>query len=314
MRVSRVLLFLSAAALAACQEKPSQTANGYAEGDYVYVGAPEGGWITKVLVTRGAQVNAGDVLFLLDADAQLAQRDQAGAQLKQFEAQLADARKGRRVDEINAIEAALGQAQANLSLAETDLARTQDLKARGFASQAVLDSKIAQRDVAAAQVKQAQSNLALAKKGARQDEIKAAEANVASARAALDRAEYVLSQRRIVSKVAGRVEDTLRRAGEYVPPGGAVVSLLPPQNIKVRFFVPEAARSKLSVGREVAIDCDGCGPGLKAHVTFVASTAEFTPPVIYSVGSREKLVWMVEAVPDGPARLSPGQPVDVTLP
>jgi len=314
MRGNRVLLFFAAAALAACQEEPPRTANGYAEGEYVYVAAPEGGWVTKVLVGRGTQVKVGDVLFMLDADAQIAQRDQAGAQLKQLEAQLANVKKGRRVDEIDAIEASLGQARANLSLAETDLARTQDLKDRGFASQAVLDSKIAQRDVAAAQVKQVQSNLSLARKGARQDEIAAAEANVASAKAALDRAAYALSQRRIASKVAARVEDTLRRAGEYVPPGGAVVALLPPENIKVRFFVPEAARSTLSVGREIAISCDGCGLGVKARVTFIASAAEFTPPVIYSVGSREKLVWMVEAVPTGPARLSPGQPVDVTLP
>jgi HlyD family secretion protein len=94
----------------------------------------------------------------------------------------------------------------------------------------------------------------------------------------LARAAYALNQRRISAKVAGRVEDTLRRAGEYVQPGGAVVQLLPPGNIKVRFFVPEAARSKLSVGREVAIHCDGCANGLKARVSFISSSAEFTPP------------------------------------
>jgi HlyD family secretion protein len=89
--------------------------------------------------------------------------------------------------------------------------------------------------------------------------------------------------------------------------------LLPPQNLKVRFFVPEEARAKLAVGTVVAMRCDGCPANLRARVTFIASDAEFTPPVIYSVGSREKLVWMVEAVPEG-AVLSPGQPVDVTLP
>ena len=99
-----------------------------------------------------------------------------------------------------------------------------------------------------------------------------------------------------------------------MPPGGAVISLLPPGNIKVRFFVPESARSSMNVGREVGLHCDGCGEGLTARVTFVAADAEFTPPVIYSVGSREKLVWMVEAIPTRANRLSPGQPVDVTLP
>jgi HlyD family secretion protein len=299
------LLLCAAALLAGCQKQAQPTANGYAEGEYVYVAAPEGGWVTQVLVARGSQVKIGDALFTLDAEAQLAQRDQARAQMRQFEAQLANARKGRRSDEIAAIEASLAQARATLA---------KDLNARGFASRAVLDAKRAQRDVATSQVKQSEANLAFAGKGARQDEIAAAEANVAAAKAALDRAEYALSQRRIVSKVAGRVEDTLRRTGEFAPPGGAIVALLPPENIKVRFFVPETARSNLGVGREVAFGCDGCGKGLKARITFVASNAEFTPPVIYSVGSREKLVWMVEAIPTRPSRLSPGQPVDVTLP
>ena len=314
MRVRHLFLFCASAMLAGCQDQPSSTVNGYAEGEYVYVAAPDGGWVTQLLVARGAQVKVGDGLFTLDAEAQLAQRDQANAQLKQAEAQLADTQKGRRSEEIAALEAALGQARATLALAETDLKRTEDLAARGFASQSALDAKRAQRDVAAAQVKQAQSNLALAKKGARQDEIAGAKAAVEAAKAALQRAEYALSQRRIVSKVAARVEDTLRRAGEFVPSGGAVVALLPPQNVKVRFFVPETIRAKLGVGGIVGIKCDSCAKDLKARITFIASAAEFTPPVIYSVGSREKLVWMVEALPASPTPLSPGQPVDVILP
>jgi len=301
------------AALAGCNEQPAGVVSGYAEGEYVYVAAPEGGWVTGVPVKRGMQVKVGDLLFTLDADAQMAQREQAAAQLAQAQSQLANARKGLRPDEIAALQASLGQAKANLKLADADLERAKDLRTRGFVAQSVLDAKQAQRDVAAQQVKQIESNLALGRKGARPDEIAAAQASANAAKAALERADYALSQRRIVSKVAARVEDTLRRAGEYAAPGSAVVQLLPPQNVKVRFFVPEQARAKLAVGTAVAMRCDGCAANLKARVTFIASDAEFTPPVIYSVGSREKLVWMVEAVPEG-AVLSPGQPVDVTLP
>jgi HlyD family secretion protein len=302
-----------ASVLAACTDGADGVINGYVEGEYVYVAAPEGGWVRELHVTRGAQVKPGDPLFSLDADAQLAQREQAAAQLAQAQSQLANVRKGRRPDEIAALEASLSQAQANLNLAETDLKRAQELRQRGFVSQSALDARQAQRDVAAEQVKQIRANLALARKGARADEIKAAEANAEAAKAALGRADYALSQRRIKTTVAARVEDTLRRTGEYVPPGGAVVQLLPPQNLKVRFFVPEEARAQLAVGTVVAMRCDACPANLRARVTFIASDAEFTPPVIYSVGSREKLVWMVEAVPEG-AVLSPGQPVDVTLP
>lgn len=300
-------------AVTACEAEPPRTATGYAEGDYVYVAAPEGGWVTSVAVARGARVKAGDLLFTLDADAQTAQRDQAAALLAQAEAQLANARKGRRPDEIAALQASLDQAKASLALAETDLVRAKELRQRGFVSQAGFDNRQAQRDVAAQQVRQLEANLAFARKGARIDEVGAAEANVASAKASLARAAYVLDQRRVRAKVAARVEDTLRRAGEFVPPGGAVVQLLPPENVKLRFFVPEPSRAKLAVGSSVGVSCDGCPKNLKARITFIAANAEFTPPVIYSVGSREKLVWMVEAKPDG-AQLSPGQPVDVSLP
>jgi HlyD family secretion protein len=313
MKLQLVIVGLTACVLAACSAEQPRTITGYAEGEYVYVAAPEGGWVSEVLVARGAQVNAGDPLFTLDADAQLAQRDQAAAQLRQAEAQLANLQKGRRADEIAALEAGLTQALASRRLAEAELKRASELRGRGYLSQAALDARRAQHDAAAMQVKQTEANLALARKGARNDEIAAARASADAATAALARAEYALGQRRIRTKVAGRIEDTLRRAGEFVPPGGAVVQILPPQNVKLRFFVPEQQRARLSAGAVVGVACDGCAPGLKARVAFIASAAEFTPPVIYSVGSREKLVWMVEAVPEG-GTLTPGQPVDVSLP
>ncbi len=313
MRLQYPIAILLALMLGACGSEPQGSVTGYAEGEYVYIAAPEGGWVSEMLVTRGAQVNVGDALFALDAEAQIAQRDQVAAQIRQAEAQLANLETGRRPDEIAALEASLTQAVANRTLAEAEFKRAVELKQRSFVSQAAVDARRAQRDAALMQVKQGEANLALARKGARSNEIGAARAAVEAAKASLARAEYGLSQRRIRSKVAGRVEDTLRRAGEYVPPGGAIVQILPPQNVKLRFFVPEQLRGKLSPGSVVQVRCDGCAKELKGRVTFIASAAEFTPPVIYSVGSREKLVWMVEAVPEG-GTLTPGQPVDVTLP
>ena len=315
MRRGHFICLLAALVLTACEKQPANKITGYTEGDYVYVAAPDGGWVTQVLVQRGAQLKVGDALFTLDAEAQLAQRNQAAAQVQQAAAQLADVQKPRRADEIAALDAVLRQAQANLSFAQSDFERASDLNGKGFASRQLLDSKRAARDAAAAQAKQAAANLDLGHKGARSDEIAAAAANVAAAKQALARAEYALQQRQVVAKVAARVEDTLRRTGEFVPPGGAVISLLPPGNIKVRFFVHEEDRARLPVGQEVQLSCDGCAAGASATVTFVAANAEYTPPIIYSIGSREKLVWLVEAVPQGGAlKLSPGQPVDVKLP
>ena len=152
MRVLRALAVSAALALGACGAEPDGTVTGYAEGEYVYVAAPEGGWVSEVLVQRGAQVRVGDPLFTLDADAQVAQRDQVAAQLRQAEAQLANLEKGRRSDEIAALEAALTQARANRTLADAEYKRAVDLRQRGFVSQAVLDTRQAQRDAATMQV------------------------------------------------------------------------------------------------------------------------------------------------------------------
>jgi HlyD family secretion protein len=109
------------------------------------------------------------------------------------------------------------------------------------------------------------------------------------------------------------VVDTLYRIGEWVTAGTPVVSLLPPENVKVRFFVPEPRLGAIEVGAEVRVRCDACGPKLTAVISYIAPDAEYTPPVIYSREMRAKLVYLVEAKPRQPSALRPGQPVDVTL-
>jgi HlyD family secretion protein len=122
---------------------------------------------------------------------------------------------------------------------------------------------------------------------------------------------WQLDQRTVRAPADALVEDTVRKAGEWVGAGGIVISLLPAENIKVRFFVPEPELSAIRRGQRLALRCDGCPQDMTATVRYVAPQAEFTPPVIYSVGSREKLVFMVEAWPDAGTQLHPGQPVDV---
>jgi len=112
------------------------------------------------------------------------------------------------------------------------------------------------------------------------------------------------------------VVDTLFARGEWVPAGAPVVSLLPPANVKVRFFVPEPRLGSVTVGQKVALACDGCAAPIAGTVSFIAPQAEYTPPVIYSKDSRAKLVFLVEArpAPEDAVKLHPGQPIDVTLP
>ena len=139
------------------------------------------------------------------------------------------------------------------------------------------------------------------------------EAALRTAQARLNSAQTRLTRRKVFSPVTGPVQQIYFRVGEMVPAGKAVVAILPPGNLKVRFFVNEAMLPKLSLGEPVTIHCDGCGGDIAARITFIARTSEFTPPVIYSLEERSKLVYLIEARTDTPEKLRVGQPVSVTL-
>ncbi len=156
--------------------------------------------------------------------------------------------------------------------------------------------------------------LQLAKTGAgTQKDLDAATATLRDAQARLNSVQTRLARRQVFSPVAGTVQEVYYRPGEMVPAGRPVVALLPPGNIKVRFFVPETALPRIDYGDTVKVGCDGCADDLTAHVSFIAKQSEFTPPVIYSLEERSKLVFLVEALPDRPAAFRVGQPVDVHL-
>jgi HlyD family secretion protein len=141
-----------------------------------------------------------------------------------------------------------------------------------------------------------------------------AEAALRTAQARLNSAQTRLARRKVASPVSGSVQQIYYRAGELVPAGKPIVALLPPGNLKVRFFVNEATLPKLKIGEPVTVGCDGCAPSIIAKVSFIARTSEFTPPVIYSLEERSKLVFLIEARPEHPELLRVGQPVSVSLP
>lgn len=141
-----------------------------------------------------------------------------------------------------------------------------------------------------------------------------AEAALRQARANLEWSKTRLARRRALSPADGTIQEVYYRPGETVPPGRAVMALLPPGNLKVRFFAPEALLPKIKYGQTMNVSCDGCAKGLTAKVTFIANSAEYTPPVIYSREERAKLVFLIEARPAHPDKFRVGQPVTVTLP
>ncbi len=311
----RLLPWLAACGLlAACGGPPPSTVQGYVEGEYVYVSSPEAGTLRALSVQRGLRVRAGDPLFALDDVPEKAARDQAAQQLAQAQATLDDLRKGKRPSEIQSAQAQLDQAQAALALAEQELARQEKLAGvPGGAARQDLDRARSTRDQDSRRVAQLQADLQTAQTGSREDQIAAAAAAVRALQAALDRADWDLSQMSQAAPAGGLIFDTLYRAGEWVAAGRPVVALLPPENVKVRAFVAEASVGAIHLGDPVSITMDGVPQPQPGKVSFISPQAEYTPPVIYSEESRGKLVFMVEAVFDAAvaANLHPGQPVDV---
>ncbi len=155
----------------------------------------------------------------------------------------------------------------------------------------------------------------LAKTGAgTQKDLDAAQAALREAEARVNTSQTRLARRSIKSPVSGTVEQVYFRPGEVVSATRPIVALLPPGNMKVRFFVPQAVLPRINYGDTVTVRCDGCTGDLTAKVSFIAKSAEFTPPVIYSQEERAKLVFLIEALPVAPLNLRVGQPVDVVLP
>ena len=299
-------------ALAGCFDKPPQY-QGYVEGEYVRVGLPGSGTLVRLAVKRGDQVKAGDLLFELDCTAETAARDQAAARLRQAKSELEDLTKGKRPPEVDEVAAQKRQAEASLALAEVRLARQQRLYAAHASSKEALVTAQSDLDRYRARVAELAAKLDTMNLAARVDQIRAAQAAVGMAGAELARTEWQLGQRAGQAAAPALVFDTLYQQGEFVPAGSPVVTLLPPGNLKIRFFVPESALSGLKVGQKVKLGCDGCGADLVAVTRYIAPQAEYTPPVIFSRESRSKLVYMIEAWPLGGAeRLHVGQPLDVT--
>lgn len=308
------LLVTALAALGLGGAPPPAWLQGYGEAEYVLVAAGSEGELAELRVVRGDEVVAGARLFALDATELAARRAAVAAELTMARAELADLRKGDRPPEIAALEARRDQAVAERDYAATQVQRLERLVRSNAATQERLDAARAEHLRHAARVAEMEALRDVALLGARTDRIAMAEARVAAAAAELARADRKLAEMTPVAPAAGRIEDTFFRVGERVPAERPVVSLLPPGNIKLRLFVPEPLLPRFAPGTELAWRCDGCPDGLTAQVRFVASAAEYTPPVIYTVGSRERLVYLVEAVPTGPFLPRPGQPVDVRVP
>ncbi|MER8529551.1 HlyD family efflux transporter periplasmic adaptor subunit [Mesorhizobium sp. M0814] len=287
---------------------------GYVEGDYVLLAPIEVAQVETIAVKRGDRVAPGTpVVTLENADAKIAIA-QAEAALAQAQAQLADLQVGKRPEEIAVLKAEVDMAKAQAADSKRRYTRASDLFKRGTGTQADYDTASAALETANAQVGQAEANLAVGGLPARPETIKAADNQVRQAQSALEQAQWRLSKRVLTAPSPGRVNDVIRNPGDTAGPTAPVISILPDGAVKLSVYVPESAFSSVNVGTLLNVHCDGCGSGVKARVSYVSPDPEFTPPVIYSLETRQKLVYLVEARPEGDASaLQPGQIVDVDV-
>lgn len=305
---------LISALFAACMPPPP-FATGYAEGEYVLLAPVSTAQIAGLSVARGDHIKAGQVLVEMeqqDAEIALAQAEAASSRA---ESQLANLREGKRPEEIGVIQATLVSARAQTAEAKRTADRISSLADKGAATQTQKDDAATAFATAEAKTAEVEANLAVAQLPARPQEIAAAEATLRGAQADLARAKWSLDQRKLTAPMDGVISDVIRNPGEIAGPAAPVLSLLPDGGVKLRLYVPEALVARIKVGSPLRVNCDGCPQGLTATVSYVADGPEFTPPVIYSLVNRQKLVFLIEARPDANAKgfLKPGQIVDVDL-
>ena len=309
------LALFTAGSLTACNRSQSLDVQGYVEGEYVYVSSARAGILRERPVRRGVQVRAGDLLFALENTVERAARDEAAQRLEQARAVLEDLKKGKRKTEIEALEAQIRQAQAAMTLAGKELARAEKLVDTSVLARQDLDRARAAWAESLDRVTQLQAELKTARLGSRDDQILGAEAGMRSAEALLKKAEWDLAQTRQSAPGDSLVFDVLFREGEWVAAGRPVVSLLSPENIKVRAFVPETEVSRMQAGQTALVHMDGRSDPLPGKVSYISPSAEYAPPVIFSRQVRSKLVFMIEIAFDSETArtLHPGQPVDVKI-
>ena len=299
--------------LAGCEPAQNNSYEGYVTGEYVLVASPAAGRLLRLPVARGGQVKAGAELFALDPQPEQDALAEVTFNLSAAQATLADLRKGQRPTEIAAIEHEQKAALAAQTYTDIQLKRSKELYRTKVVAEQNLNlyqsADIALMEVAAA----LEASLHTARLGGRDDQIAAAQAKVDAAQAQVNQARWTLEQKIQRAREGALVFDTLFRPGEWIPAGQAVVSLLPPDRIRVRCFVPEQELAALKPGDPVTVAADGTAP-VAGRISFISPTSEYSPPVIFSRESREKMVFMVEISfdPDKAAAMHPGQPVQVS--
>jgi len=302
-------------ALSACSNSDDNRVQGYIEGELIYLSSSQSGALKRLDVQRGDRIKVEQALFQLDAQPESDTFVQAQAQLASDQATLQDMSLGQRPEEIEETKADIQSTQAAITYYAAQKHRYEQLAKLDYAAKADYDESIYQYEINTAALKRLQAELALGYQGQRQYQLEAQQQTVKAADAGVAIAQWHSAQKTVTSSASGVVFDTYYKLGEWVPAGQPVLSLQAPENIDVIFFVSETQLGHIHLGDTIAFACDACKSPAQATIDYISSSAEYTPPVIYSEDMRSKLVYEVRAsIPNALAlQYHPGQPVDVAL-
>ena len=288
---------------------------GYVEGDLRYIGPIEGERIKSVAVEVGDKVAASAPLFAMETPVLDQQRKEVAARIAQMEAQLQNLQAAlNRPQQVAVLEAAVTRAEAAQKLSRLTYDRQKILYTKGDVPKSTLDSAEMALSRDEASLTEAKRQVTAALLTGRSQEIEGAEAALRQARSQLAQLDIRITRQSVVAPAGGSIEDVFFRAGEMVNAGQPVLSLLPPEGRKTRFYVPQGKLAQFRMGQRVRIFCDGCPEPLYARIFYISSQEEYTPPVIFSDVEREKLVFKIEARMEGAAIGLPlGLPLRVRL-
>jgi HlyD family secretion protein len=275
------------------------------------------GRIAEVRAEEGDHVQAGAVLATIDTRTFALQIDQATAQIEAQEQNLRRLRNGARPEEVREARSRLASAQAEVARATDDLTRLKGIAAktdgRGVSRQD-LDRAQSAVVTASSRTDELREALHLVESGSRSEDIAGAEAQVKASRAQLALLRHQIELGELKAPVDAVVRSRLLEPGDMATPQRPVLTLALTQPKWVRVYVAETDLGRISVGLPARVRSDGQSQELTGRISFVASTAEFTPKAVETEELRTSLVYEVRILLDDPADLLRlGQPVTVEI-
>lgn len=301
--------------LSGCDADNPKVFSGYSHGEFIYLSYAENSRIVNIFVEKGALVKPKQKLVKMETFSAENVLQRAERNLQAESAMLENLQSGDRPEELNVVRAQLERAQTAEQQAKRQLERYRKLYAAHTVSTAEWENARDDFTQKHAEVEEFLHQLRARKLPARQAEISHQMSRVEAAMLDRDKAKWDVEQSVLYSPVEARVYDIIYRVGERPLAGKPILSLLPYNNIKIRFYVPEKVLGSLQVGAKVKLSCDGCKNIIPGVINYISPEAEYTPPLIYSTKRREKLIFMAEAIPvrERIADIKIGQPYDVEI-